>query len=53
MSPWFEGNIFDVTLVRGQHRDVVLTLQRLCIYNKGWRFQSWVLLITKIERINI
>ena len=22
------------------------------IYNKGWRFQSWVLLIIAIERIN-
>ena len=20
MSPWFEGNVFDVTLVRGQHQ---------------------------------
>ena len=46
MSPWFGGNIFDVTLA----------LWRLCwrlyIYNKGWRFQSWVLLITAIETIN-
>ena len=24
MSPWFEGNIFDVALVRGQHCDVTL-----------------------------
>ena len=30
MSPWFEGNIFDVALVRGQHCDVALALQRLC-----------------------
>ena len=30
MLPWFEGNIFDVALVRGQHRDVTLALQRLC-----------------------
>ena len=22
MSPWFEGNIFDAALLRGQHRDV-------------------------------
>ena len=29
MSPWFRGNIFDVALVRGQHHDVALTLQRL------------------------
>ena len=26
MSPWFEGNIYDVALVRGQHRNVALTL---------------------------
>ena len=30
MSPWFEGSIFDVTLVQGQHHDIALALQRLC-----------------------
>ena len=30
MSPWLGGSIFDVALVRGQHRDVALALQRLC-----------------------
>ena len=30
ISPCFKGNIFDVALVRGQHCDVALALQRLC-----------------------
>ena len=52
MLPWFGGNIFDVTQCCPP-----LALWRLCwrlyIYNRGWRFRSWVLLITAIERINI
>ena len=36
MSPWFEGNIFDVALVRGQHHDVAGNIMMLPSPYKGF-----------------
>ena len=54
MLPWFEGNIFDVALVRGQHRDIALT--RYCPHTmlpspyKG--FVKGSIFIIKIEDLD-
>ena len=40
MSPWFEGSIFDVALVRGQHRDVAMTLRYVAML--PWPYKGFV-----------